>query len=200
MPPEDDVVVKDSRSLLLEALVAQAGGAEGSGVLEMLSQLGGADSDPALGLIARYLAQSQAESDETSDEEYEEELLEQQTELDRARAEERARAFQRLRQTMEQMYRELETLRERNDTLAEALGACHLCWGEDIECPVCSGTGHPGASMPDRAMLVELVTPAVQRLRRRGGRPSGGPLREEDDAALESNTEENLSRERGDSR
>lgn len=173
MPTEDEVVEKDRRSLLIEALTAQASGAGG---LEMLSQLGGADSDPAVGLVARYLAQSQAESDESADEEYEEEILEQRTELDKTRAEERARAFQRLRQTMEQMYRELETLRERNDTLAEALGACHLCWGEDIQCPVCGGTGHPGASMPDRALLVELVTPAVQRLRRpEGRRPTEDP-------------------------
>jgi hypothetical protein len=70
---------------------------------------------------------------------------------------------------MEQMYRELETLRERNDALSAALGACYLCWGEDFDCSICDGTGHPGSSVPDRALLVEFVTPAVQRLREKEG-------------------------------
>jgi hypothetical protein len=183
MPPEEDAVAKDARSLLLETLVAQAGGGGGVNVQELLlSQLGDTDddADPTVGLIARYLAQSQTEQAEgdTSPDEEDMEFFDSPSELDKVRSEERARSFQRLRQTMEQMYEELEALRERNDALAAALGACHLCWGKDFDCPVCGGTGHPGFSMPDRSLLVQLVTPAVQRLREREGldqRPSGGP-------------------------
>jgi len=178
MPPEEGG--KDARSLLLEALAAQAGGGEVNVQELLLSRLGGTgdDADPTVGLIARYLAQAQAESDTSSDDEEDEDLLDYPSELDRVKSEERVRAFRRLRQTMEQMYQELEDLRERNDTLAAALGACHLCWGEDLECPICGGTGRPGSSMPDRSLLVELVTPAVQRLRRREGsdrRPDADP-------------------------
>ena len=183
MPPEEDAVAKDARSLLLETLVVQAGGGGEVNVQELLlSKLGDTDedADPTLGLIARYLAQSQTEQAEgdTPPDEEDTEFFDSPSELEKERAEERARSFQRLRQTMEQMYGELEALRERNDTLAAALGACYLCWGEDFDCPVCGGTGHPGFSMPDRSLLVQLVTPAVQRLREREGlerHPSGNP-------------------------
>lgn len=175
MPPEENATPKDTRSLLLETLAAQAGGGGGVNVQELLlSQLGIADddADPTMNLIARYLAQSQTEQVESGtapDEEREEGDSDSPGELDKARAEERARSLQRLRQTMEQMYKELEALRERNDNLAAALGACYLCWGEDLDCPVCRGTGHPGSSMPDKSLLVQLVAPAVQQLRKQEG-------------------------------
>jgi hypothetical protein len=163
------------RSLLLATLATQAGGGGEANVQELLlSQLGVAedDTDPAMNLIARYLAQSQTEQLDggtSPDDEQEEEYAGYPSEPDDARAEERARSLERLRRTMEQMYRELEALRERNDTLAAALGACHLCWGEDLDCPLCSGTGHPGSSIPDKSLLVQIVTPAVQRLRKQEG-------------------------------
>ena len=174
MPPEENSVPKDTRSLLLEALAAQAGGGGGINVQELLlSQLGitDDDADPAMNLIARYLAQSQTEQVEsgTSSDDEGEEDSGSPSELDKARAEERARSLQRLRQTMEHMYKELEALRERNDNLAAALGACYLCWGEDLDCPVCRGTGHPGSSMPDKSLLVQLVAPVMQQLRKQEG-------------------------------
>lgn len=178
MLPEEDAVAKDARSLLLETLAAQAGGGEVNVQELLLSQLGDTedDADPTVGLIARYLAQSQTEQEESETSPDEDEFFDSPSELEKARSEERARSFRRLRQMMEQMYEELEALRERNDILSAALGACYLCWGEDFDCPVCSGTGQPGFSMPDRSLLVQLVTPAVQRLREGEGldqRPTG---------------------------
>jgi hypothetical protein len=61
--------------------------------------------------------------------------------------------------------RELADLREVNDTLAAALGACRVCWGGDDDCPECAGRGRPGSKVPDPALFRELVVPAVRRVR-----------------------------------
>ncbi len=62
---------------------------------------------------------------------------------------------------------ELEQLRRRNDQLAAALGACYLCWGEDGECPICNGSGSPGAAPSHTRFFAFYVLPALNRLRRR---------------------------------
>jgi hypothetical protein len=64
------------------------------------------------------------------------------------------------------LYAEVEQLRERNRVLADALGACPRCFGEDQICPVCRGRGKPGGRAPDPSLISELVEPA---LRRAGG-------------------------------
>jgi hypothetical protein len=61
---------------------------------------------------------------------------------------------------LERMYAELEALRERTRMLADALGACPRCFGEDELCPVCRGRGRPGGRAPDEALFAELVRPA----------------------------------------
>jgi hypothetical protein len=161
----EGVVGEDSHALL-ETLVAQAGAGTGVNVQELLlSQLG--DTDPTVSLIVRYLAgqSEQANSGSSSDDGEESDDLAFPSESGDARSEDRVRAFRRLRETMENMYEELETLRNRNHDLASALGACYRCWGEDLDCPICVGMGHPGSSMPDKSLLVQLVVPAVRRLR-----------------------------------
>ncbi len=60
---------------------------------------------------------------------------------------------------------ELEALREVNDTVAAALGACPECWGGDPECRTCAGEGAAGALDPDERLFAELVLPAVRRVR-----------------------------------
>jgi hypothetical protein len=70
-----------------------------------------------------------------------------------------------LQRIMKRLYRELEDLRERNDSLAAALGACYLCWGEDPGCEFCAGAGTPGSNAPDEILLSHYVTPAIRRLR-----------------------------------
>jgi hypothetical protein len=61
--------------------------------------------------------------------------------------------------------REINDLREVNDTLAAALGACPICWGGDRACETCDGYGRVGCFRPDPALFVRLVAPAVRRVR-----------------------------------
>jgi len=70
-----------------------------------------------------------------------------------------------LRQYMKGMFAEIKLLRERNDALAAAVGACCLCWGQNLECRSCRGRGGPGFCMPDESLFEEFVLPAIQTLR-----------------------------------
>jgi hypothetical protein len=63
------------------------------------------------------------------------------------------------------MKRELADLREANDTVAAALGACRYCWGGDRNCQACRGRGRSGYRPPDPDLFNELVMPAVHRAR-----------------------------------
>ena len=139
---------QDISSLLLQSLASGAG--PGPATEAILAQLG--DEDPTMSAIVKYLAQPQPEQ-------------EQRQSGEESPAPEMSRAIQVLRRKVDQMFAELEELRGRNDTLAAALGACHLCWGEDLHCPVCRGKGYPGFSMPDKELFLELVTPAVRKLK-----------------------------------
>jgi hypothetical protein len=49
------------------------------------------------------------------------------------------------------------------DDIADALGACDVCWGSDERCRECRGRGTPGWRMPDEELFAELVAPAVKR-------------------------------------
>ncbi len=57
---------------------------------------------------------------------------------------------------------EVKILRARCDTVAAALGACGLCWGQDMSCRACRGHGAPGRSIPDEELFCEFVVPAVR--------------------------------------
>jgi hypothetical protein len=63
------------------------------------------------------------------------------------------------------MCAELKLLRERNDLLAAALGACCLCWGQDLSCRSCRGRGGPGFCIPDEELFEEYVVPAIHTFR-----------------------------------
>ncbi|MEP6689610.1 MAG: hypothetical protein ABJD07_00560 [Gemmatimonadaceae bacterium] len=78
------------------------------------------------------------------------------------------------------LQQELTDLREANDTIASALGACPYCWGGDRQCEVCRGHGRAGYTEPDPELFNELVMPAIQRaqaIRRAGSRPQSGRTR-----------------------
>lgn len=45
---------------------------------------------------------------------------------------------------------------QRLATLAAALGACGLCWGEDPSCRLCRGRGRPGMVRPDPHLRAEI--------------------------------------------
>ena len=72
-----------------------------------------------------------------------------------------------------ELVQEVADLREVNDTVAAALGACSACWGGDPNCPACAGHGRAGSAAPDPALFRELVVPAMRRvsiLKREEGR------------------------------
>jgi hypothetical protein len=73
---------------------------------------------------------------------------------------------QEYQQKFEGMRAELRWLREKNDEVTAALGACYLCWGENSQCEICGGAGGPGAFEPDQEKFSRLVTPALRRIRR----------------------------------
>lgn len=61
------------------------------------------------------------------------------------------------------MEREIDMLRQRNDSLAGALGACYLCFGEQDDCPVCRGRGVPGRRAPQPDLFNCWVQPVLDR-------------------------------------
>lgn len=73
---------------------------------------------------------------------------------------------------LERLYAELEERRRREAALADALGACGRCFGEDGLCPSCRGRGRPGGRRPDPLLFEELVKPALRRLESRPAVPA----------------------------
>lgn len=150
----------DLNPLLLQALTAS-----GSGQLPLqemlLSQLD--TDDPTVALITQMLSQRQTAPavEEDEDEAIDREEMERQ---EREKSQAMAKALRHLRTKIDDLYAELEGLRVQNDAVAAALGACYLCWGKDSNCEVCQGSGRPGAHLPDQALFVQLVAPAVRRL------------------------------------
>jgi hypothetical protein len=83
-----------------------------------------------------------------------------------------AEEITRLTAELQAAAEELTLLQERSDLLADALGACSLCWGEDGHCRACRGHGQPGRSIPDQRLFEEFVLPAVRLLRASRQRPT----------------------------
>ena len=163
---------QDIQSLLMQAFLAPDTGSNREAVMqEVLSQMG--DVDPQIKLLASYLAQYSAED---SSSEIDPEVSQEDVELyeEEARVQ-RSRTERRLRQKLKDMYQELQELRERNDMLAEALGACYLCWGDDPICKVCRGRGRPGCFEPDRELCIQFISPAARRLRKQERNPQNVP-------------------------
>jgi hypothetical protein len=73
---------------------------------------------------------------------------------------ERRRLLRRIRSLTD----ELSFQQEIGDTLAAALGACYLCWGEDRDCKHCRGRGVPGWASPEPELFDEYIAPAVRRM------------------------------------
>jgi hypothetical protein len=80
---------------------------------------------------------------------------------------------------IDELEKELADLRQVNDTVASALGACPICWGGDSQCHVCQGHGRAGFTLPASDLFQELVAPAVKRVMRarRGRRPAEAETR-----------------------
>ena len=56
-------------------------------------------------------------------------------------------------------------LRDRVTALADALGACARCWGDDPLCGACAGAGTPGWHAPDEDAFRAYIVPAARRAR-----------------------------------
>jgi hypothetical protein len=74
---------------------------------------------------------------------------------------------QKLRKLAKTMFAELQELRSRNDMLADVLGACHLCWGEDATCVYCAGQGRVAAYLIDPKVFEDVIGPAAQQVMQR---------------------------------
>jgi len=156
----------DLNSLLLQALTASGSGSNLSMRELLLSQL---DSDaPEAALLANYLKQ-QDENELSSEGEDDPIPLYRSPQEVEAKFEEMAKTVQELRARLDevdQIYEELEELRERDEMISAALGACY-CWGRNRQCPDCNGRGRPGTFLPDDRLFAKFVLPAVQVMKQR---------------------------------
>jgi hypothetical protein len=114
---------------------------------EVAAQLGVAPS-PQLQLIAQLLAQR---AERTQDEEQEQQRAERDA-ADPAVA----RLSRRER-------RAFEFLRDMNQELARACGAC-VCWGRRPSCPHCQGRGSAGFTDADPLLFRRHVEPVLLRM------------------------------------
>jgi hypothetical protein len=161
----------DIQSLLLEALTSPTGTGALPTVQDLLTQLGEA-ADPNVRLIAQLLVRRQQlrelENETPPEEGVTLELSQSSSETDQAEmgSREMSRIARQLRQKVASMYKELAELRDRNDAMAAALGACYVCWGDDQECEKCNGKDRAGSAIPDKELFTQFVLPAARRLQR----------------------------------
>jgi len=153
---------------MLARMRSSAGGNPGLDIQEFLAQQ--SKTNPTAGLLAKHLADlkangSSGQSPTVIDVEA---VKEKPVSLDQPSLEpqeDSAAAFRELREQVESMFAEIKLLRDRNDLFAAAVGACCLCWGQDLECRSCRGRGGAGFCIPDEALFKEFVLPAIQTLR-----------------------------------
>lgn len=67
-----------------------------------------------------------------------------------------------------QVMKRLNYLVKLNANLAQALGSCSSCWGEDPGCAICSGEGYPGWQKVNKRLFNLYVLPAIEKIN--GGR------------------------------
>lgn len=153
--------MSDINQVLLNMLLNGQGGQ--ANVEEMLGD--NSDIDPMTRLlVSQALSPNKARQDGSDEIDPDDE--EDYTPSRRRRAMQRLRArFEDMQQQIEEMQWQIEEMEAHNDELAAALGACYLCWGEDLKCPECQGKGKPGSVAPDRALFKEWVLPAVKAAR-----------------------------------
>lgn len=146
------------RVLLNQLTGGTAAAASATGISELVNQMIG--SDPRHQLMKQYLSQRQAIPQESHTQEAEKS---------------NSRAVQQRPKEIKTLTLELRDLQERNDSLAAALGACYLCWGENPTCSHCRGRGRPGYVTPDKELFIEWVAPAVRTLKTHSGTMKNSP-------------------------
>jgi hypothetical protein len=147
---------------------SSAGGDPGLDIQELLAQQ--SKTNPAAGLLAKRLAElkangSSGQSPTVIDVDAVKEKPASADQPSRESQEDSAAALRELREHVENMLAEIKLLRDRNDVFAAAVGACCLCWGENLECRSCRGRGGAGFCIPDESLFKEFVLPAIQTLR-----------------------------------
>lgn len=70
----------------------------------------------------------------------------------------------KLKQANQSLLKNLELMIARNDSLADALGACPDCFGEDKHCNNCRGFGRPGYYEVNPAMFARYIQPFLEKL------------------------------------
>ena len=160
-------MTEDLYHALLESLTSTSGGPGVETTVQgLLAQLD--HTDPRVKLVTQYLSRRQAEASEA---EAEDDEPRRPPQANKAAGDDPARAIRRLQQRVEGLTLAVQELDARNDSLAAALGACYLCWGEDSDCEICAGAGRPGYQAPDREMFKRWVAPALHRLRASASAP-----------------------------
>jgi|HubBroStandDraft_6_1064221.scaffolds.fasta_scaffold577569_1 hypothetical protein len=168
--------VADNNTALTDMLARMRNGSEAGSqpnMQEVIAQM--AQDNPVLGLLAQQMAERRSVVAEVAPVEVETDGIEMdagthetedgaQNVFATAYASANAEVVQ-LRERLQWAQNEVSALRDREDILAEALGACCLCWGEDNQCRACRGRGRPGFAMPDEEAFGELVLPAVRMFR-----------------------------------
>jgi len=145
--------------LLRQVLLARlAGGSGGVSTTDVLTQV--LQGDPRFAAVAQVM-QAGAVANVASDAEADADVQDGQDTLSDAPDAPAVEA------AMREVLDECERLRARSARLAAALGACHLCWGEDASCSYCSGTGSVGTFLIDRAAFDAEIGPALDQLNNR---------------------------------
>ena len=93
-----------------------------------------------------------------------------------------------------ELYMENEILMDQIETLASALGACPLCWGDDTHCDECQGRGTPGAYLPDQEAFHVFVLPTIHRMRKQRHTRMGKSRMPQDNEKLANNNPDELRR------
>jgi len=146
----------DPQTLVQLMMTARAGGGDSSA---MLQQLVSSSDDPTLRAFATVLGQQQAAERDASEDDDEAD----NEELERRAGELTAR-LEQVQDTLRRVVDELQAMRDRNELLAQALGACPRCWGSEAACEICGGAGRAGSIEPNPPLFAKFVVPALRRM------------------------------------
>jgi hypothetical protein len=134
-----------------------SGGSPQSLLSALSGQLGGG---PGVDMLIKLMGDNQA-SKEAMRDEIRAELQAQHADI-----------VEELGGLAERLLEENRLHQERLERLASALGACPLCFGEDLLCEQCDGRGRPGSELPDTDEFNQFVSPALDRVKAEFLRPS----------------------------
>ncbi|MGL4964881.1 MAG: hypothetical protein ACRC67_26890 [Inquilinus sp.] len=144
----------------------QAGG--GAPVMALLDALRSGSGDPRKAMLAALAGGGGAQVDmimKLIDDQSEDASAALREELMAEVREEQAAAVADLAATAKRLFEERTACSQRLEDLAAALGACPVCFGDDLLCDTCHGAGRPGARAPGAAEFARYVMPAVERVR-----------------------------------